>query len=392
MELPIDFSFNKPDESRNAFMLHGPLAKEGYDWWWHSFTAHHETTGEEKAFFIEFFTINPELGGDEPVFGQLPENKEVGKKPSYLMVKVGTWGKDAAQLHRFFAWNDVTIKEEIPILISAGECFLSESRTLGQVEVTAEEAKEHPEYMCESGKMFWDLKIDKQISFNVGYGASKPMRNLDAFEMFWHVQGMRTAYDGKVVWNGQTYIVRPEDCYGYADKNWGKDFTSPWVWLSSNNLTSRITGEKLKNSAFDIGGGRPKVGPVSLEKKLLSAVWYEGTPFEFNFSKFWTLTRTRFKCKEGKKKIIWAVIQETPVTKMSVKVVCEKADMLLINYEAPDGSRKHRKLWNGGTGHGQMKLYRKKVSLKNKWKWELVDHIDFSNAGCEYGEFVDGNI
>ena len=53
------------------------------------------------------------------------------------MVKAGSWGKDKAQLHRFFAWNDVTIKEEIPILISAGECFLSESRTLGQVEVNA---------------------------------------------------------------------------------------------------------------------------------------------------------------------------------------------------------------------------------------------------------------
>lgn len=46
---------NKHDISRNACQLFGAQAKCGYDWWWHSFTGHHAVTGEEKAFFIEFF-------------------------------------------------------------------------------------------------------------------------------------------------------------------------------------------------------------------------------------------------------------------------------------------------------------------------------------------------
>lgn len=41
--------FNKSDISRNACQLFGKQAKLGYDWWWHSFTAHQEKTGEEKA-------------------------------------------------------------------------------------------------------------------------------------------------------------------------------------------------------------------------------------------------------------------------------------------------------------------------------------------------------
>ena len=45
------------------------------------------------------------------------------------------------------------------------------------------------------------------------------------------------------------------DCKAYHEKNWGKDFTSPWVWISSCNLTSELTGKKLENSVFDIGGG-----------------------------------------------------------------------------------------------------------------------------------------
>lgn len=382
-------TFNHPDEFRDAFMLKGSLAKEGYDWWWHSFTARNEKTGEEKPFYIEFFTINPELGGDKPVFGQIDQNQSSGRKPSYLMVNVGAWGENAAQVHRFFGWNEVNVKDEVPFLISADECFLSETRTLGRVAVSENEAKNHPEWLSDAGSMVWDLQIDKQIAFNVGYGAGKAFRELDAFQMFWHVQGMKTAYSGSVIWNGEKYIVSPETCYGYADKNWGSDFTSPWVWLSSNHLISKVTGKELKNSAFDIGGGCPKVGPKELHHKLLSAFWYEGTPYEFNFSKFWTLTKTKFKCKVKKNKVIWRVQQETPVAKMQIEVICEKKDMLKIRYEAPNGSFRHKELWNGGNGIATIKLFKKHISIKNKWEWELIDEMEARNVGCEYGEFVD---
>ena len=72
---------NVHDIARDEFMLNGSFAKKGYDWWWHSFTAINEETGEEKPFFIEFFTCNPALGGDKPILGQLPKNKENGIYP-----------------------------------------------------------------------------------------------------------------------------------------------------------------------------------------------------------------------------------------------------------------------------------------------------------------------
>ena len=76
--------------------------------------------------------------------------------------------------------------------------------------------------------------------------------------MYWHAEGMKSYYTGKIILNGKSYTVSPETCYGYADKNWGRDFTSPWVWLSSNHLVSRKTGKQLMNSAFDIGGRPPE--------------------------------------------------------------------------------------------------------------------------------------
>lgn len=370
--------FNKQDIRRDECQLFGGQAKCGYDWWWHSFTGYHEKTKEAKPFFIEFFLCNPEKGGEEPVFGQLEENKQKGIKPSYLMVKAGAWGEDAAQLHRFFGWKKIELKGDAPISIKADDCILNETYTEGNVVVSEEDATNHPEYMCQHGSMSWKLNINKKVAFNVGYGASKLFRTLQLFEMFWHAEGMKTEYSGEVIWNNEKYIISNESSNGYADKNWGKDFTSPWVWISSNTLTSKLTNKKLENSVFDIGGGCPKIGPVALKRKLLSAFWYEGKCYEFNFSKFWTFTRTNFDCRETDTQIIWHVEQKTWRNRMVTDLTCEKKDMLFVNYEAPNGKKLHNRLWNGGNGKGTIKLYR-----DNK----LIDEIIVENAGCEYGEY-----
>lgn len=184
--------FSQLDPEKNEWMLTGPFRKRGYDWWWHSFTAHHAETGEEKPFFIEYFTVNPALGGAKPVFGQLPENQKAGVRPSYLMVKAGCWGENARQVHRFFGWDSVKIHGSAPFSVEAGDCYCSD----------------------------------------------KEMR--------------------------------------------GRGFTSPWVWLSSNDLVSNITGKKLENSAFDVGGGRPKIYFMALNRKLLGGFCYEGDCYELS--------------------------------------------------------------------------------------------------------------
>ena len=265
-----------------------------------------------------------------------------------------------------------------PYSVGAADCHVDETSTYGKIEITEEEAAQHPEWLCQSGSMSWNLKINKKVAFNVGYGANKLMRKLQLFEMFWHAEGMKSEFSGEVVWNGVKYIVDPATCFGYADKNWGKDFTSPWVWLSSNYLTSLVTGKKLEDSVFDIGGGCPVVGPIKLKRKLLSAYWYEGKAYEFNFSKFWTFTRTSFDCRETDDRIIWHVEQKTWRNRMVTDITCLKKDMLLVNYEAPNGKKLHNRLWNGGNGVGDIALYH---------NGKLVDKVHAEHIGCEYGEY-----
>ena len=374
---------NIHDITRNAWMLKGPLAKRGYDWWWHSFTAEDAETGAEKPFYVEFFTCNPAHAKDEPVIvWNRPEAQKRGERPSYLMVNVGTWGDEKAQLHRFFAWKDVRISPVTPFSIDAADCFCSETETRGSIHITEAEAKAHPEWMCDAGDVEWDLKIKKDISFHVGYGASKFFRDINSFEMFWHAEGMKSYFEGEITFNGRKYVVKPETCYGYADKNWGGDFTSPWVWLSSNNLVSKKTGKRLTNSCFEIGGGRPKIFFYALERKLLGQFFYEGKNYEFNFSKFWTGSQTKFESWETEDKIHWHVEQTTFTAKMITDITCNKADMLNINYEAPNGTKRHNRLWNGGNGVGTIKLYRR-VGKKDI----LIDEVEAKNIGCEYGEY-----
>ena len=376
--------FNHHDINRNAFMLHGPLAHHGYDWWWHSFTAQDAETGEDKPFFIEFFTCNPALAEDEPVFGQLPENKATGKLPSYLMVKAGTWGENHCQLHRFFAWKDVSIHGNAPYRIEAADCLACETELKGNIRISPEEAAAHPEWMCDAGGMSWDLTIDKQVAFNVGYGASKPLRDAEAFAMYWHAEGMKSAFSGTIILNGKQYIVTPEKSFGYADKNWGRDFTSPSVWLSSCCLRSKKTGQLLQDSVFDIGGGRPKIYFVPLDRRLLGVFWYEGKEYDFNFSKLHLLVKTDFSFDEQDNLVVWHVRQENIHAMMETEVFCKKKDMLFVNYEAPDGSKRHNRLWNGGNGWGTVKLYDKKDG-----QLILVDEVEATHIGCEYGEYDD---
>ena len=126
------------------------------------------------------------------------------------------------------------------------------------------------------------------------------------------------------------------------------------------------------------------VGGVPLDRKLLSAFWYEGHEFEFNFSKPYLFTQTRFDCTETDEEVFWHVAQTSADGKLECRIRCKKSEMLLMNYEAPDGSKQHNRLWNGGTGTGRIKLYARDDSAK----LYLLDDMNVAHVGCEYGEFT----
>ena len=374
----------KSDLVKNEFQLYGRFATEGYDWWWHSFTAINEETGEEKPFFVEYFFCNP-LGEGivKPVLGQHPDNQAVGRKPSYMMVKCGAWGDGAVQLHRFFPWKDVTIQPKAPFSVKADDCFCTEDHMYGSVDVSAEDAEAHPEWMSDAGTMSWELEIYKCLTWNHGPVADM-FRKLRGLDMCWHVEGMKTKYKGWILFNGQKYRVEPETCYGYADKNWGSDFTTPWVWLNSNDIVSNISGKRLSNSAFVIGGGRPVAFGIPMDSHLLSCLYYEGKDYEFSFTNVTSNIKTIFDGYETEDEVIVEVTQITRTNKMELEARCDKKDLQFFRYEAPSGKARHTRLWNGGPAKANLKLYGKGAK---RGDWVLIDDLALGHMGFEYGEY-----
>jgi len=120
----------------------------------------------------------------------------------------------------------------------------------------------------------------------------------------------------------------------------------------------------------------------ALDRKLLGCINYEGRAYEFNFSKPWTRSTTSFDCWETDSALYWHVEQKASGAKLVTDITCPKCEMLLVNYESPDGAKRHNRLWNGGTGYGRLQLFEERAGSST-----LVDDIRVGHVGCEYGEY-----
>lgn len=384
-----EMTFNKPDLSRDLFMLKGALARRGFDCWRHFFFAE-DPNGKRSAFLLEFIAYNPALAVDIPVFSHDKNGRETGGAPSYLVVSVTRFGEknspsQADTIRGYYAKKDITIKNEIPFLLSADVCFLSETRTFGRVQLTEEDAAAHPEYQSCAGDVLWDLKLDKTLTFNCGYQSSIPSRAVELNDLYWHAQGLKTAFRGTLSFCGTKYQVVPEECCGYSDKIWGADFPDPWLFLTCSNFISKKTGRELSDTAFVLAGADPKVGPVNMDFHLVSAVWYEGMPMEFNFAKVWHLTKTGYRTHFHPHHIQLQFVQETPLHKVQGDLSVPIDTMTPLSYEAPGGGLSPEHLCGGCDVSGTLKLYCKKISLTNHWRWEKIDELASDDFFIEYG-------
>lgn len=372
---------NKSDLPRNACLLRGAMAKRGYVRWWHSFTGIQPETGEKKVFFVEYFIINPALGGDLPILGQHPYYKKRGIRPSYVMIKAGVFGDEdsgsAKQLHSFYPISALQSATE-PFVLQVEDNFYSENHIFGTVDVTAEEAR-HRSFMCDEGHMEWDLEVHKEIACHTGKIANAFFCALNALETFWHAEGAKTIYRGTVTLDGVLYDVSPENCSGYADKHWGRSFNTPWLQLASGSLASERTGRKLKHAALTVDGCCPRFLWFPLRRRLLLQLHYGGEDFNFHLSRFRDGCRTKWKVRQTNELVIWRIVAQSKSAVIKINASCPKADMLSLRYEDPDGRRTPAPLLGGGTGTGTILLYRRIPGGK-----QLLDTLSMENIFCEY--------
>lgn len=372
---------NRFDTDRNASMLRGSLARKGYVRWWHSFIGIQPDTGESRTFFVEYFIINPALGGDQPILGQHPYFKKRGMKPSYAMVKVGAfpdaYGNEGRQLHAFYPISSLRVAQH-PLHMEIEDCVFSENHISGFVDVSEEEAR-HRSFMTDAGYMEWDLEIHKAIACHTGVVANAFFTAINALDSFWHGEGIRTLFRGTVCLDGVTYEVNPETCHGYADKHWGRDFNRPWLQLTSCNLISERTGKELKHSALAIDGCCPKFLFIPLRRRLMIQLTYTGEDFEYSFAKPATLSRCKWKVKSTNKRHIWHINARNKTSVIKISGNCMKDRMMTLDYEAPDGTKSNVPLYAGSAGIGKIEIYRR-VPGGTQW----IDTLTINDALWEY--------
>lgn len=372
---------NQSDLDRNAYMLRGSLARRGYMCWHHSFRGVQPDTQETRTFFVEYFIMNPALGGNQPILGQHPYFKKRGMKPSYVLVKAGVFpdenGEGGRQLNAFYPLTSLKSTKD-PFILQVEDCFYSENHISGFIEVTREESR-HRSFMTDPGYMEWDLEVHKAVACHTGMIANPFFSALNALTSFWHGEGIRTFYRGSISLDGIPYEVVPESCYGYADKHWGRKFNHPLLRFTSCHLVSKRTGKELKHSALAIDGCSPKFLCFPLRRRLLIQLTYMGEDFEFHFARRKNPSRCKWKVKETNKRYIWQIMSQNRDAVIKVSGSCTKERMMELTYESPDGELSPLPLLGGGAGMGTVEIYRLVSGTA-----QLVDTLTIEDAFCEY--------
>ncbi|MBQ6781282.1 MAG: hypothetical protein IJP62_08620 [Treponema sp.] len=369
------------------YLLRGKLRHNGYERWHYSFVGVNNQTGEERLFFIELYVVNPAVSPKEAVIAQksklsMSNNdlqytlagtdsansaaQEVLVQPSYVLIKAGVFGDHGKQFNRFLPssqlqWN----KSEAEFRI--GECVFADDHLSGFVRVTPRDLHDYPEFLCNAGAMDWKLHFEKSI-------ASAPLYKKKG--SVWIPSGAKTLYGGVVHIDGAEYTVVPRKSSGYLDRQWGNVLKSPNFHISSSNLTSIISGRALPDSCFTISG--------EYEKELKLFVCLEGEVLEFKSSTFDKMVEVH-DCSEmppdaDGEKLHWTVSIHKKKQVVDIDIFCKTSEMFVREYEAPEGNRRVLKVLGGGTGFGEIRIYK-----KMRKDLELLEHAHVADALCEYG-------
>lgn len=372
---------NQSDLSRNSYMLRGSLSRNGYMRWFHSFTGVQTETGETRTFFIDYFIMNPGLGSDQPILGQHPYYKKRGMKPSYVLIKAGVFpdenGENSRQIHAFYPISSLKAAGN-PMIMQIEDCFYSENRISGFVEVSPAEAR-HRSFMSDAGWMEWDVEVHKAVACNTGILSGALFRAVNGLENFWHGEGVRSFFRGTVTLDGISYQVSPDTSYGYADKHWGRSFIRPLFQFASGRLSSSRTGRELKHSVLAINGCCPRLLFFPLRRRLMIQLTYMGEDYEFGFIKPFLFSKQKWEVKETNKRFIWHIMARNKTSVIRISCSCTKEQMMQLRYETPEGHRMKNPLWAGCAGTGTIQLYHRKKSGK-----ELIDTLKIENAVCRW--------
>lgn len=370
--------------------------KLGINYWRFIFNGVDEISGSEQFFFIEYEMVNPWLSPNEVVLGFKPRVKiteddlqyalagtksaqnfdtEDKVQPSYCAIRIGMLGKKSKQLCYYFPVKQVQCKNK-PFELNIENKFITENGTSGFLSISEEDKTAHPEYLCDSGYVKWDITYDPVKWGDEGY-------NKDG--NCWIPCGLKTDYTGKISFDGVDYLVTPQRSSGYMERYWGKKIPETWFHVSSATLTSVITGKSLLGSSFSTQG--------IFDNKLSFEGWFEDLNIQFVANKAKKLNLV-WDCQQMPEKddpetnlLHWTASFDDKNWVVDMDIFCKITELYNRSIELPGGARKILNLLEGASGQGEIKIYKKKGSTL-----EQIEHAQLAKVICEFGQTEEGEF
>lgn len=338
-----------------------------YEWWWHHFSGT-DIEGNIHHFFLEFFVMNPQLNTIDPAF--YPD------KPCYLMIKGGMWPSKynkGLQINSFLPISKLIVLSTKNLNIRFDDIIINERHLKGKFSNRDKPSRQN--LFSDIGTMEFDLHIHKKNPFDVGYATNTISRFMNLFDMFWYVRSTNAQYNGHIILNNKKYFIHSDTSFGYQDKNWGRNFSNPWLWISSSCICED-NGHLLKNASMVCGGTHPSILNKGIGDKNNILLYVYLSPkeiYEFNFTKF-DDGKIKWKVKKSKKYFYWFITFKKTDLSISLQIKHEINHLMNIHYENPYGQYVFKNLLNGGNGSGYMYINKKKYML--------------FHCGCEFGKHV----
>lgn len=376
--------------------LNGAKKKLGINFWRFIFNGIEEMSGSEQMFFIEFEMINPWLSANEVVLGFTPRVKitdndlqyalagtksaqsfdtEDKVQPSYCAIRIGMLGKKSKQLCYYFPVKQINFNNN-PFEINIDNKIFTENRTSGFLSISEEDKTAHPEFLCDSGYVKWDISYEPTKCFLDGYERDGNK---------WFPCGLNSSYTGKISFDGIDYSVVPEKCSGYMERYYGKKLPETWFHISSGTITSVITGKALLGSAFAVQG--------VFDNKLSFTGSFDDLNIKFSANKakklnlVWDCAQMPEKENPDTNLLHWTASFDDKKWVVDMDIFCKITELYNRSIEHPVGARKVLNILEGATGYGEIKLYK-----KNGNTLEQIEHAQLTKVICEFGQTEEGEF
>lgn len=374
-------------KANNYKLTKNSLKRCGFDRWRWVFNAINAASGEERCFFIEISVLNPALNSDRVVFYEAPSEKiasadlqaaltgnldlpEAENKvlPSYCCVCSGILGKSPRRLTRYIPACEFSFKKN-GFDIKADACMFGENSLSGVQEVTRADCRRLPQgERSDAGKMEWNLKYETFFD-------SAPVSSKKAFS--WYASGIKTQFSGRVTFDGDEFVVSPDNSFGYADKTWGCEMPFPFLHISSSRMTSIFTGKIMRDSAFAL--------ECNLDGKVVVLSKFGEKEFSFGSKKKIKKYESTWRCvrspsNSGGEELHWSVSINSKKYILDVDVFSSANELIIKDYDLPQGDGALLKVVSGASATGEIRLYRQIQKTL-----ELIQHAKIVSAVAEYG-------